>query len=347
MPDTNKLITFAVPCYNAAEYMERCIKTLLPAGDDSEILLIDDGSTDATGSIADRYARQYPDRVIAHHQPNGGHGEGVNQGIRRAHGEYFKVVDSDDWLDPDALKKVMDRLRAFSAAEKAGYAPLDLMICNYVYEHVQDGTHHTISYRGILPRNKEFTWKQIGIFPPSQNILMHSVIYRTELLRECGLELPKHTFYVDNLYVYQPLPSVETIYYMPLELYHYYIGREDQSVNEKVMIKRIDQQLYITRLMMRAVDVYALPPEQRKLRRYMLNYFSMMMAISSIFLDLDGSEEALQKRKALWCELRRYDKRLYRRCIFSVAGACYLPGDSGLALSRTGYRLAQKIFKFN
>lgn len=338
-----KLITFTVPCYNSAAYMDRCIETLLPAGEDAEIILVDDGSTDDTGKIADGYAARYPGMVRVIHQPNGGHGEGVNQGIRSAAALYYKVVDSDDWLDADALPQVMAKLREFAAMEQ----PVDLLMCNYVYEHVADGTHHTIGYRGILPQNKLFTWKDIGIFPPSQNILMHSVIYRTQLLRDCGLELPKHTFYVDNLFVYQPLPSVKTIYYMPLDLYRYFIGREDQSVNEKNMIKRIDQQLRVTRIMMRAVDLYNLPPEQRKLRNYMFHYFEMMMAISSIFLSMDGSEEALQKRKALWSELRAYDKRLFRRCIFSVAGACYLPGKSGRAVSRTGYRLAQKIFKFN
>ena len=72
---------------------------------------------------------------------------------------------------------------------------------------------------------------------------MHSVIYRRELLRQCGLELPKHTFYVDNIFVYQPLPHVKSIYYLDVNFYRYFIGRDDQSVNESVMIGRIDQQL--------------------------------------------------------------------------------------------------------
>ncbi len=342
-----KLITFTVPCYNSAAYMDRCIETLLPAGEEAEILLVDDGSTDDTGAIADGYAARYPGIVRAIHQENGGHGEGVNQGIRNATGLYFKVVDSDDWLDTGALAQVMEKLRAFAAAAAAGEPPLDLLMCNYVYEHVADGTRHAIGYRGILPRDRVFGWQDIGVFPPSQNILMHSVIYRTQVLRDCGLELPKHTFYVDNIFVYQPLPAVKTIYYMPLDLYRYFIGRQDQSVNEQVMMRRVDQQVRVVRIMMKAVDVYALPPEQKKLRGYMLNYFSMMMAIASIFLAMDGSEAALQKRKALWAELRAYDPRLYRRCVFSVAGVCYLPGKSGRAISLAGYRAAQKIFKFN
>ena len=82
-----------------------------------------------------------------------------------------------------------------------------------------------------------------------QYILMHSVIYRTELLRQCGLELPEHTFYVDNIFVYQPLPHVKTMYYLDVNFYRYFIGRDDQSVNEQVMIGRIDQQIRVNKLM--------------------------------------------------------------------------------------------------
>ena len=85
--------------------------------------------------------------------------------------------------------------------------PVDLLLCNYVYEHVIDNTRHVISYKGILPEDRVFVWEECGKFPPSQNILMHSVIYRTQVLRDCGIELPKHTFYVDNIFVYQPLPG--------------------------------------------------------------------------------------------------------------------------------------------
>ena len=227
-----KLLTFAVPCYNSEAYMEHCIQTLLEGGEDVEIILIDDGSKDGTAAIADRYAAEYPTIVKAVHQENGGHGEGVNQGLRRASGLYYKVVDSDDWADVDALKKVVEQLRAFSQMEQ----PVDLLVCNYVYEHVEDNTQKVMRYTNVFPRDRVFTWEEIGRFRPSQYLLMHSVFYRTQLLRDCGLELPKHTFYVDNIFVYQPLPFVETIYYMDLDFYRYFIGRADQSVNEQVMV---------------------------------------------------------------------------------------------------------------
>ena len=254
-----KLITFAVPCYNSAAYMDHCIKTLLEAGDEAEIILVDDGSTDDTPAIADRYAEQYPDVVRVIHQPNGGHGEGVNQGLAHATGLYYKVVDSDDWLDVPSLHKVMAQLRTF--AEN----PVDMVVCNYVYEHVDDNTAHTVNYRNVFPVNKVFTWEEIHKFLPSQNLLMHSVIYRSQLLRDCGLVLPKHTFYVDNIFVYQPLPSVKTLYYMDLDLYRYFIGRADQSVNEQVMVRRVDQQLRVTRIMLACPSPYDLPERQKNL----------------------------------------------------------------------------------
>ena len=284
----DKLITFAVPCYNSAAYMEHCVDTLLQGGSDIEIILVDDGSTkDDTPAICDRYQEQYPDIVRAIHQPNGGHGEGVNQGIRNARGIYYKVVDSDDWVDVPALHKALDKLRQFVRDNKL----VDMMVCNYVYEHVESESERVMHYRNVFPRNKVFGWEQIGRFRPSQYLLMHSVIYRTQLLRDCGLELPKHTFYVDNIFVYQPLPSVRNIYYLDVDLYRYFIGRADQSVNETVMVGRVDQQLRVTYQMIDSHDLRVLTAEQPKLGRYMFNYLAMMMAISSIFLTIADTPE--------------------------------------------------------
>ena len=296
-----KLITFTVPCYNSAAYMDRCVETLLPAGEEAEIILVDDGSKDDTGKIADAYAEKYPNIVKVIHQENGGHGEGVNQGIRNASGMYFKVVDSDDWLDAEALQKVMQTLRGFAAMEQ----PVDLLMCNYVYEHVVDNTHHTVSYKSILPQDRVFAWDEIGRFPPSQNILMHTVIYRTQILRDSGLELPKHTFYVDNVFVYQPLPLCQRLYYMDIDLYRYFIGRDDQSVNESVMVKRVDQQLRVTKIMIDAVDLYALPESQKKLRAYMFNYLSMMMTIALRFIPtlIEETDKIMSAQKARGADL--------------------------------------------
>ena len=288
-----KLITFAVPCYNSADYMDHCVETLLAAGPEAEIILVDDGSTkDDTPAKCDAWAEAHPDIIRAIHQENGGHGEGVNQGIRHAQGLYYKVVDSDDWLDTAALAKVMEKLREFSKLP----APVDMVIANYVYEHVEDNTHKAMGYRNVFPTGQIFTWDDIGHFRASQYLLMHSVIYRTQLLRDCGLILPKHTFYVDNIFVYQPLPYVKTMYYLNVDLYRYFIGRSDQSVNESVMAGRIDQQVRVTKIMIDAHDLSLIRQSQKRLGRYMFNYLSMMMTISSIFSVIANTPESLGMR---------------------------------------------------
>ena len=339
-----KLITFAVPCYNSAAYMRHCIETLLSAGEQAEIILVDDGSVkDDTPAICDEYAAKYPTIVKAIHQENGGHGEGVNQGIRNATGLYYKVVDSDDWLDEAALRTVLAKLNTLTAR---GTAP-DLTICNYVYEHVEDNTSHTVRYTNVFPQNRLFSWTHVGHFRPDQNLLMHSVMYRTQVLRDCGMVLPKHTFYVDNIFVYQPLPFVKSMYYMDLDLYRYFIGRADQSVNESVMVKRVDQQLRVTRHMIDCQDLDALKG-QKKLRSYMLHYLSMMMAISDIFLLLDGSAAAKQKENELWAYLKAHTSAgVYRSIRYGFGGVTNLKIPKGDKLVLGGYRIAQKIFKFN
>lgn len=340
-----KIITFAVPCFNSAAYMDHCVETLLAGGDDIEIILVDDGSVkDDTPAICDRYAAQYPDIIKAIHQENGGHGEGVNQGLRHATGLYYKVVDSDDWLDTDALSKVMAKLREFAQMPD----PVDLLVANYVYEHVEDNTQKVMRYTNVFPENRVFTWGDIGRFRPSQYLLMHSAIYRTEMLRACKLELPKHTFYVDNIFVYQPLPSVERLYYMDVDLYRYFIGRADQSVNEAVMVKRVDQQLRVTRLMIGAHNLRAVKASHKALGRYMTNYLAMMMTISSIFLIIDGSPEALGKKTELWEYLRTVDSSLHHKMKYrSLSFVGNIPGYQGRRLSVSLYRMARRIYKFN
>ncbi|MEY8230879.1 glycosyltransferase family 2 protein [Oscillospiraceae bacterium 50-16] len=340
-----KLITFAVPCYNSAAYMDHCIETILQGGEDIEIILVDDGSTkDDTPAICDRYAQQYPDIVRVIHQENGGHGEGVNQGLRNARGIYYKVVDSDDWLDVPALRKVLDKLRQFVRDQK----PVDMMVSNYVYEHAEDNTRRVMHYRNVFPVGRVFGWDHIGRFRPSQYLLMHSVIYRTQLLRDCGLELPKHTFYVDNIFVYQPLPWVKNIYYMDVDLYRYFIGRADQSVNEKVMVGRVDQQVRITRIMIDAHNLREVSAQHKKLGRYMFSYLAMMMTISSIFLEIAGTPECLGSKTELWEYLRTVDSGIYHRMKYlAVSAVGNFPGYQGRRLSVGLYRLARRIYKFN
>lgn len=335
-----KLLTFAIPCYNSQDYMEHCIESLLPGGEDVEILVVDDGSKDRTAEIADDYEKRYPGIVRAIHQVNGGHGEAVNAGIRNATGLYFKVVDSDDWVDLDAYMKILNKLRELAGGDKT----LDMFIANYVYEK-EGAKHKKVMRYTALPQDELFTWNE-SRFHKGQYILMHSVIYRTQLLRECGLELPKHTFYVDNIYVYKPLPSVRNMYYMDVDFYRYFIGRDDQSVNEKVMIGRIDQQIRVNKIMVDEFDLWKI--SNRRLRRYMFNYLEIITVISTVMLIRSGTEENLEKKRELWKYIKESDIRLFHHLRTGILGnTMNLPGKGGRKISVAAYKISQKVVGFN
>ena len=337
-----KLLTVAIPCYNSQDYMEHAVETALVGGEDVEIILVNDGSSDKTAEIADRLQKEHPTIVRAIHQENGGHGAAVNTGLANASGLYYKVLDSDDWFDRGAFLKILDVLRSF-VEDGSG---VDMLLANYVYEKPSLHKHKVIRYDGVFPENQVFTWNDVKRFKISQNILMHSVIYRTDMLKLCQLTLPKHTFYVDNIYVYYPLPHVRTLYYMDVDFYRYFIGREDQSVNEKVMISRIDQQIYVTKSMISMYELRMV--ESKKLRKYMINYLAIMMTVSSILCIRSKVNENLIKKKELWKYLKKKDYKTYMKIRYGILGQTMnLPGKSGRKVSSMAYSVARRLIGFN
>ncbi|MCR5116367.1 MAG: glycosyltransferase [Lachnospiraceae bacterium] len=339
-----KLLSIAVPCYNSAAYMEKCVDSLLVGGDDVEIIIVDDGSQkDNTGEIADALAAKYEGIVKAVHQENGGHGEAVNTGLKNATGLYFKVVDSDDKLEPDAYKKVLGTLKRFKDD------PIDMLISNYVYDKEGAEHKHVMQYRSVLPKDRVFTWEDAKHFKKGQYILMHSVIYRTQMVKDSGLKLPAHTFYVDSIYVFEPMPYVKKMYYLDVDFYLYYIGREDQSVNEKVMIGRLDQQTRVNNIMFDYFSKIGPTIKDRKtLYNYMYNYLEIITTITNVMEILKNTKESIEDKDRLWESFKERDEALYKKLRHGLVGtALNIPGRFGRAVTVFGYRVCQKIFKFN
>ena len=337
-----KYISFAIPSYNSESYMEHAIQSILPAGEDVEILVVNDGSKDRTREIGELYASKYPSIVKVINKENGGHGDAVNYGLMHATGKYFKVVDSDDKVDGESLEKIMDVLKKF---ERDG-REVDMVLSNYVYDKVGKKHKKVMNYRSVIRPNRILDWDKANQLRLGQYILMHSVIYRTEMLKGCKMELP-NTFYVDNIYVYYPLPHVKKFCYVDTDFYLYYIGREDQSVNEKVMIGRLDQQIFVTKTM---IDMYHLEEDvqSRKLRHYMRNYLSMMMTISTILCIRSKNTENLEKMRGLWQYLKEQDKVTYRKIRHGLLGVlCHLPGRTGRAIGAGIYCVVRKVVGFS
>lgn len=344
--EVSPILTLVVPCYNSADYMARCVDSLLaPAATDVEIIIVNDGSSDRTGAIADEYAAAYPGVVRVIHKENGGHGSTINAGLARAAGAYFKVVDSDDWLNVEAYREVLALLRAMVRRGE----DLDLLITNFVYEKQGKRVKRVVDYRHALPRGRVFGWNQVRSFRTWQYMLMHAMVYRTELLRDCGLSVPEHSFYVDNYFAFVPLPQVKRLSYLDVDLYRYFIGRQDQSVNEEVMIRRIDQQLRINLLMIESLSQALRAGElSTALQRYMIRYANLVSVVSSALLVRDGSPESLAKKSDLWHQIEEINPELYARMRKEPIGRIVSrEGRCSRAAIRFGYVAARCLVGFN
>ena len=338
-----KYISFIIPCFNSGKYMSKCINSILSLGDDVEILIIDDGSTDkVTLKIAKEYQKKYPKICKAIHKENGGHGDALNVGIKNATGLFIKVVDSDDWIGKSEGKKLLETIIKH---ENLG-SNVDLFVTDFIYDKVGSLHKKKMSYFFSLPRNKVITWDKIRFFPPGTYMLMHSLCYRTSVLKKSKLHLPKKTFYVDNIYAYKPLLFVKKLYYLNVNLYHYFIGRNNQSVNESIMIKRLDQQYKITRIMLYEVDLTKITCQ--KLYNYMINYMSIIMTVTSVFSLLSKDVYWFDKKDKLWAELKKKNKKLYHQLMYSFLGlGVNIPGIAGKTIAIGGYKISQKIYGFN
>lgn len=304
-----KLISFTVPCYNSQVYMKKCIDSLLTGGRDVEIIIVNDGSKDGTLKLANEYKENYPDTVKVIDKENGGHGSGVNAGLKAAEGLYFKVVDSDDWLDTDALNELLGVIKLHLSE---GRLP-DLYVTNFIYDRVYDGTKHVSSYEKKMPQGKIFGWDGVKKFRFSHMMLMHALLYKRENLLKSGTRLPEHTFYVDNIFAYKPLPFMQTVYYLNVDLYHYFIGRADQSVNRKNIIARYEQQLLVMREMTDAYSWDEIKKMPKGLKNYMWHSLEVIMMTTLFFTCAEYSKNRKENLKALWRHIKERDKKLYKK----------------------------------
>jgi glycosyltransferase involved in cell wall biosynthesis len=334
-----KLLSIIIPSYNSQDYLRHCLDTVVQGGQEVEVIVVDDGSTDRTAEIAREYCSHFPGIVRLEQKENGGHGSAVNRGLELATGTYFKVVDSDDWLDTSDYMSVLSLLRSIGS--------VDLLITNYIYEYSYNGKHKVMRYSNVFPQGEVISWDRMHRFHFDQLMLMHSMFYRTELLRQCGIKLPEHTFYVDNLVAYLPLPYVKSLVYLDCSPYHYFIGRAGQSVNTQIMIRQIDQQLKVTRMMIEAYDVFK-DIECENLRRYMIFYLSMMVATTVTHIYIAKDKVLSNKADKLWDFIRQRDVKLYAILRRSFVNSSVSFGRKiSPRLISLGLNLIKRIYKFS
>lgn len=337
-----KLLSIIIPCYNSQEYMKKAIDSVVGISEDIEVIIVNDGSIDNTLNIAYEYEKKY-NYIKVVSQENKGHGGAVNAGLNIAEGKYVRVLDSDDSISKTALIKLINVIKSF--VDNDSYS--DVIITNFIYDKVDKKKKKVMRYNNVFKENEILTWNKIGKLKLGQYILMHSVTFRTSLLKErANLELPNHLFYVDNLFIFIPLHYVRSIYYININLYKYFIGRDDQSVNESVMLSRIQQQITITKMMIDAYTPNAIIDENQE--RVLIDYLNTIIMVTSVLLNKIGTKEALQSKKEVWNYLRSTNTYVYKKARYSIYGlACNINSKAGIKLTELGYKISKKLYGFN
>ena len=225
-----KILTVIVPVYNTEKYIKRCLDSLdnKEINDKLEVLVVSDGSKDNAINIAKEYSKRLPDTFKIIEKENGGHGSTINKGLELATGKYFRVLDSDDWVDNVNFVEFVKRLEDQDA---------DLVVTDYSKEFIYEGKSEKIVYKNLEP-NKKYIFDKFDLnILNGEYFVMATSTYKTEVLRKSNLKLMEKTFYVDMQYNVVPIPYVNSFVYFNLDIYRYFIGRLDQSVNTASFVK--------------------------------------------------------------------------------------------------------------
>lgn len=230
------LLTIVMPSYNIQDYILKGIESFQQVNPNHkekfEVLIVNDGSTDDTEKVAKEVLGKdslLNGRVIT--KENGGHGSTINRGIQEAKGKFFKVIDGDDWIIPAEFEKFLDALET---------TDVDMIITDFTEQHVYNDTAVRNDFIDKYEVGKTYT----GI--PDVRIPMHSVAYKTSILSKNNVRLSEKTFYVDMQYTLFPLEYVHSFVYWNFDIYQYYIGRPEQSMNIESMKRNVRHHLTVT-----------------------------------------------------------------------------------------------------
>lgn len=217
---SNPRISVIVAAYNADQYLGRCLDSIIAQTfTDFEVILIDDGSTDDTGRIADGYASK-DTRFRVLHQENKGIAATRQIGLDTAAGEYTIHADADDWMDPVLLETLFDS----TTKEEA-----DMAFCDYLVVHASGIT----DYRSQKPDSLNHTQLMGQMLVNLHGALWNKLI-KTSKIREYGIRfLEGMNFAEDQFFVLRFLSHDVKVVYVPKALYHY-----DHTQNESSFCNR-------------------------------------------------------------------------------------------------------------
>lgn len=304
-----KVLTIVIPTYNIEKYIEKCLNSFY--NDELlkyiEVIIVNDGSTDKSLEIAETFAKKNSSyRIID--KKNGGHGSTINCGIKNCTGNYFMVVDGDDWVDAKSLLSVINFLNKNL---------VDAVFMNSIIEIQSNNSQRIHSLKNIF-KNEGFVdldkininlFKQIGL---------SNIIYNAINLKKINLELLEKTYYVDVEYMIYPLITLNKTYYFDTCVYHYLVGRSNQSINVNTALKHVDDRNKVIRQIVSNNTNNSITKSSNFAKKF---YYSKMSSVINDYYDIliRGNCDYIAKISDMNNFLLKYDRNL-----FNYTGKKYL-----------------------
>ena len=228
------VLTVAMPCYNVARYLERGLASFDDARLEGlvELIVVDDGSTDTTASIAQAFVERRPQVFRLISKPNGGHGSAVNAGLAQARGTYFRVVDGDDWVDTDELVRF---------AQLLAQATSDLVVDVKTEVDMATMSPRVFPLPAELAQGGSCDLESVCMLDAfAPNVMIHTLTARVAYLRSISLHLLEKTFYEDLEFVVKATLDAADVEFVDTRVYQYLVGNASQSVADEGYVRRWD-----------------------------------------------------------------------------------------------------------
>lgn len=284
-----KVLTVAVPAFNVEQYLRKTLDSFIAQEimDDLEVIIINDGSKDATADVAKEYENKYPQTFRLINKVNGGHGSGINMGLKLASGRYFQVVDGDDWVDTPSFVRLVRYLRT---------AVSDVVLCNYC--EVENSTGIEIPVIITQNRKDGRIYQFTEVF---QNVELglSRMTAKTSLFTENHVHLDEHCYYVDMEYILYPVPWIQTLVYLDLNVYRYRIAATTQSTSMASLRNHVDQHTKVLSRLVDFLNQYMSSPEAGKEKVYYIACRLSQMYRAQIHIYLSYPLGSFQIRQSI------------------------------------------------
>lgn len=277
-----KILTIVIPTYNMERYLSKCLSSLLLPDEDLmeslEVLVINDGSKDDSSKIAHEFENKYPNTFRVIDKENGNYGSCVNRGLKEAQGKYIKILDADDSFNSSNFLKLLKIMKKLD---------VDMIVSDY--RKVTEDGEVKAEFSFICPNKKVIN---ISDFSDSlQYVQMHAVMYKTENLKRLHYKQTEGIPYTDSEWVFYPISSVETLYYFNETIYEYLVGRSGQTVDLKVLNKKIHERMIIIEKLLKFYE----QEKNKEISPIFLRYFETRLDtylrgtyISSLIMNRDA-----------------------------------------------------------